>query len=120
MRQLVIFLLLCAMPAAAGEITATVTAYCACQKCCPQWAGGLTASGKLPREGITVAAPRSLKFGTKVQIKGVGERVVQDRLARRYDNRFDVYFDDHQAALRFGKRRLIVTINEGPRTARRS
>ena len=94
----------------AREMTVTVTAYCACQKCCSEKATGITASGKVPREGITVAGPRRIKFGTRVQIEGVGERLVQDRLAKRYDNRFDVYFSDHEEAVRFGKRRLKVKI----------
>jgi len=88
----------------------TVTAYCACVKCCGKWSGGPTASGARPQQGVTAAGPRALKFGTRIHIEGVGVRVVQDRLARKYDARFDVYFSDHQAALRFGKRTLNVTL----------
>jgi len=88
----------------------TVTAYCACEKCCGRWSGGPTASGKMPKPGITVARPRSIPFGTRVLIEGVGERVVQDRLARKYDGRFDLYFSSHKEALRFGKRTLQVRI----------
>jgi 3D (Asp-Asp-Asp) domain-containing protein len=93
-----------------GKFTATVTAYCACVKCCHQWSGGPTASGKSPQQGITVAGPRWLKFGTRIHIEGIGERVVEDRLARKYDGRFDVFFKNHDEALRFGKKRLLVTI----------
>ena len=88
----------------------TVTAYCPCKVCCGQWAGGPTASGKMPVAGITVAGPRSIPFGTRVWIEGVGERVVQDRLARKYDGRFDVFFASHKEALRFGKRSLKVKV----------
>jgi 3D (Asp-Asp-Asp) domain-containing protein len=92
----------------------TVTAYCACEKCCGRWSGGPTASGKMPVAGVTCAGPRSIPFGTRVRIEGVGERVVQDRLAKRFDNRFDVFFgSDEQAhgkALRFGKRTLKVEV----------
>lgn len=88
----------------------TVTAYCPCSKCCGQWAGGPTASGRMPVAGVTVAGPRSIPFGTRVWIDGVGERVVQDRLARKYDSRFDLYFASHADALRFGKRQLKVRI----------
>ena len=96
-----------------GQATAesyTVTAYCPCKVCCGQWAGGPTASGKMPVAGITVAGPRSIPFGTRVWIEGVGERVVQDRLARKYDGRFDVFFASHKEALRFGKRQLKVEV----------
>ena len=88
----------------------TVTAYCACARCCGKWSGGPTASGKMPQAGVTVAGPRSIPFGTRVLIEGVGERVVQDRLARKYDGRFDVFFASHKEALRFGKRTLKVRI----------
>jgi 3D (Asp-Asp-Asp) domain-containing protein len=94
---------------AATNITATVTAYCGCAKCCGK-AGQPTASGKMPVEGVTVAGPRRIPFGTRVYIEGVGERVVQDRLARKYDSRFDVYFQSHQDALEFGKKTLKITI----------
>lgn len=101
------------VPPVFGQATAesyTVTAYCACEKCCGRWSGGPTASGKMPKPGITVAGPRSIPFGTRVWIEGVGERVVQDRLARKYDGRFDLYFSSHKEALRFGKRTLQVRI----------
>jgi len=88
----------------------TVTAYCPCKVCCGKWSGGPTASGKMPKPGITVAGPRSIPFGTRVWIEGVGVRVVQDRLARKYDGRFDLYFSSHADALRFGKRSLKVRV----------
>jgi 3D (Asp-Asp-Asp) domain-containing protein len=64
----------------------------------------------MPRQGVTVAGPRSLPFGTRVRIEGVGERVVQDRLPRRYEGRFDVFFNSHETAREFGKQTLKVTI----------
>ena len=88
----------------------TVTAYCPCKVCCGQWAGGPTASGKMPKACVTCAGPRSIPFGTRVWIEGVGVRVVQDRLARKYDGRFDLYFATHAEALRFGKRSLKVKV----------
>lgn len=91
----------------------TVTAYCHCARCCGR-AAQPTASGKMPRAGVTVAGPRRIPLGTRVRIEGVGERVVQDRLARRYDNRFDVFFASHDEARRFGKRRLRILIHPNP------
>jgi 3D (Asp-Asp-Asp) domain-containing protein len=88
--------------------TAWVTAYCACNLCCGKWSGGPTASGVMPLEGVTLAAPRSIPFGTTVTIEGVGVRVVQDRASRRYDHRFDVYFKSHSDAKKFGKRKVVV------------
>jgi 3D (Asp-Asp-Asp) domain-containing protein len=85
-----------------------VTAYCACKKCCGKTAAGVTASGKKAKEGITVAAPRSMPFGTKLRIQGIGVRVVDDRLAKRYDNRIDLFMTDHNRAKLFGKQILNV------------
>lgn len=88
---------------------AIITAYCACKLCCGPDAVGLTASGVRPVQGVTVAAPRSVPFGTLVNIDGVGLRTVQDRMARRYDGRWDVYFERHEDAKQFGIRKAVVT-----------
>ena len=90
--------------------TLIVTAYCACKLCCGPHAGGLTASGVKPVEGITCAASRSIPFGTRIYIEGVGYRTVQDRLAKRYDNRIDIFFKRHEDALRFGKQNKNIHI----------
>lgn len=99
---------LCSFNVNAEQKVYTVTAYCACKKCCGPYAKGITASGKPAVEGITIAAPRSIPFGTRLKIQGVGVRVVQDRLAKKYDSRIDVFFSDHKRALKFGKKRLTV------------
>lgn len=94
---------------------AIVTAYCACVICCGK-ADGLTASGTIPRVGVTVAAPRSVPFGTMVTIDvpGIGRirRRVEDRTARRYGHRWDVYVHRHTEAKEFGKRNCTITIHE--------
>ena len=84
--------------------------YCACRKCCGKWADGFTASGAKATEGVTCAASRNIPFGTKLNIEGVGVRVVQDRLAPKYDGRIDIFFNSHKDALKFGKKRLKVKI----------
>ena len=88
----------------------TITAYCACRKCCGQSAAGITASGTRPVEGRTVAASRSIPLGTRIYIEGLGWRTVEDRTAKRFDGRVDVYFRSHAEALKFGKRKLQMTI----------
>jgi len=90
--------------------TAVRTAYCACSACCGPRASGLTASGVRPVEGRTVAA-NHLPFGTWVRIQGIGLRRVEDRLAKRYTGRFDVYFKSHAAAKRFGLQVRSVTLD---------
>ena len=44
-------------------------AYCNCAVCCGRWAGGPTASGKMPVQGRTIATG-VLPFGTKLNIGG--------------------------------------------------
>ena len=89
----------------------TVTAYCPCRICCGPGATGVTASGVAPSKGITCAASRSIPFGTVLSIQGVGTRIVQDRLAARYDSRIDVFFSTHADAKRFGIKTLTVKVN---------
>src|SRR5258706_12388663 len=90
------------------QTTYTVTAYCPCSECVGLYSGGPTASGVMPKPGVTIAAPRSIPFGTILEIPGVGRRVVQDRLALRYDNRIDVFVRSHTEAKRFGTKKLSV------------
>lgn len=82
-------------------ITATITAYCVCKLCCGPNAKGITANGQHPIEQKTIAASRSIPFGSKIIFAG-REYTVQDRLARRYDSRFDIYFTKHEDARKFG------------------
>lgn len=104
-----IMLMLTAGASAYGE---TVTAYCACVKCCGKNAKGITAMGTRPVEGRTVAAARSIPLGTRIHIEGIGWRVVEDRTARRFDGRVDVYFESHAEALKFGKQQRTIKINK--------
>lgn len=59
------------------KITVKVTGYCPCSYCCGEWAyknPGITASGTRARTG-TIAAPKSIPFGTKMKIQGYGNQV---------------------------------------------
>lgn len=88
---------------------ATVTAYCPCANCCGQF-GNLTKSGTVPKQGITIAAPRSVPLGTVVYVHGIGPRIVEDRKARRFNNSWDIFFNSHAEARAFGKQQLRVEI----------
>lgn len=78
-----------------------LTAYCACSKCCGQWAdaNATTASGTHAMQGRTVAC-NSLPFGTRIIING-NVYVVEDR-GGMANNVIDVFFNSHQEALNFG------------------
>jgi len=92
-------------------ITATITAYCACKEVCTKGTG-ITANGQKPIQGITIAASRTIPFGSKVivpssillfsPLQGSNNFTVQDRLAKRYDSRFDIYMSSHESARKFG------------------
>lgn len=84
-----------------------LTAYCCCTLCTKGL--GLTAVGRKPIAGITIAAPRSIPLGTKVQV-GTSWYVAEDRLSKRLpQNVWDIFFDQHKDAKRFG-RKVGVTI----------
>lgn len=98
-----------------------ITAYCACEKCCGEWAkkrpNGVVygAAGIELKAGVSCASP--LPFGTVVEVEGLGEYIVHDRtaawVAEKYDNKvIDIYFDNHEAALRFGLQNLNVYLKE--------
>jgi len=99
----------------------TVTAYCSCEKCCGKWSNPedpRTASGAPATEGITVGADWGMiPPGTVIQINGVGIRIVEDKpadwIVDRYDGMvLDLYFDEHDDALAFGKQELDVWVIE--------
>lgn len=86
-----------------------VTGYCACEVCCGKYADGMTASGRPPIQGRTVAA-NFAPFGSILTIDGLKNSfVVEDRMNRKYSQRVDIYFQNHDEALRWGKQKRLVT-----------
>lgn len=61
-------------------------------------------------QGVTVATDKSMPFGTRLYIDGVGERIVQDRGGVIKGKRIDLYFENHQEANNFGRQTRKVTI----------
>jgi hypothetical protein len=97
--------------------TYRVTAYCSCEICCGEWAknrpNGIVygAAGVELIEGVSCASP--LPFGTVIEVEGLGEYTVQDRIAswviEKYgENQIDIYFSDHDSAKAFGVQYLNV------------
>lgn len=82
--------------------TFKLTAYCPCKKCCGKWAGGNTASGTKPTANRTIAVDtKVIPFGTKVIINGV-TYIAEDTGSAVKGNVIDIYFEDHNVALKFG------------------
>ncbi len=83
---------------------AEITAYCNCASCTYPYNDGITASGKFPQSGKTIAMDHNIPMGTKVIIEGFDTIFeVQDRRASIVGDRVDIYKDTHEEALNFGK-----------------
>lgn len=94
-----------------GEFT--LTAYCPGRCCCGKWASGYTATGTLATEGRTIAVdPKVIPYGTRVLLiwpNGTQRSyIVEDCGSGVNGNHIDVFFDDHQAARRFGVQSAMV------------
>lgn len=89
-------------------IRCELTAYCPCAVCCGEWAGGNTASGTVPTAGRTVGVdPDVIPLGATVYIDGRAY-TAEDTGAFK-GNIVDIYMDDHEEALRFGRREATIT-----------
>lgn len=91
--------------------TFEVSYYCGCYYC-TQNGNLMTASGEIAQEGVTIALPSDIPFGSEVHIDNVGDFIVQDRggfIQYTYDEngnkimRVDVYISDHNRALELGR-----------------
>lgn len=60
------------------------------------------------REGI-IACPRSIPFGTLVEVDG-RQYECQDRMNKRFDDRFDIWFKTKAEAFGWGKRKVEIKI----------
>ena len=90
------------------SLVCELTAYCQCEKCCGQWAGGNTASGTVATAGRTVGVdPEVIPLGTTVYIDGQAYRA--EDTGAFTGNIIDIYMDSHEEALRFGRREATVT-----------
>ena len=92
-------------------IEVDVTHYCNCAKCNGKWAGGNTASGKIPAVGM-VAMSSHYPFGTQIMIGGT-MYTVEDRGGTGIENdihRVDIFVPNHEMALRLGRFKTTAQI----------
>lgn len=85
--------------------TVVTSAYCSCEICCGQWAGGPTASGVYPTANHTIAVDANdpiVPIGTEIVMNGTLYKVEDTGNFARYGVDFDIYFDDHDTALAWG------------------
>jgi 3D (Asp-Asp-Asp) domain-containing protein len=107
-------------PGQKKAVTAKVTGYCPCRKCCGKWAQGgrnrRTAGGRSINAPNGAAVPKSVPFGTKIRMPD-GTTLIADDTggAMRQSERegvlhIDRRFSTHREALNCGVRTLAVTI----------
>lgn len=124
--SIVAIVLLVTIPAFAQQefYQVTTTAYCSCQKCCGKApshkAYGVTKSGIRLSDNPFVAAahPELFPQGSIIFIENTGYRLVGDTGAFMHWKGgkwvVDVYMEDHQAALRYGRRVVgVVLVRRG-------
>lgn len=91
------------------EVTATLTAYCPCVKCCGK-SDGITASGTQATAGRTVAVDtRLIPYGTEISIDGK-TYIAEDCGGKVKGYTIDVFFNSHEEALNFGRQTKIIKI----------
>lgn len=96
-----LLVLLLTLPVYAEYRTFELSFYCNCMVCCGRYAGGLTASGTVPKRYRT-AASNTLSLGARVRIEGYGWRTIEDRMSGAYSHRLDVYVPSHKQAKQLG------------------
>ena len=89
-----------------GELK--VAAYCGCQDCNGKFGAGVTWSGQLPAQGVTVAADlTTFRIGDMLRI-GQNMYRVEDKVPSGSSEVLCLYFDDHADAFAFGRQTLPV------------
>ena len=93
-----------------GEVrTMVLTAYTKSDK--GMNSRGVTASGVLVQEGVTIAAPPDVPFGSKIYIPALNRTfTVTDRGGAIREDRLDLFMKSREKAIAFGKQRLEVVI----------
>lgn len=90
--------------------TFSSTAYCSCTKCCGPNAKGITASGTKVKAGRTIAVdPKIIPLGSKVLVNGK-QYIAEDTGSAIKGKIVDIYFDNHNTALDWGRKNVDVQV----------
>jgi 3D (Asp-Asp-Asp) domain-containing protein len=73
---------------------------------------GITASGERTIQGRTLSCPKQYPSGTKMLIEDIGVRVCTDTGSAITGNRLDLYVNNLNDAIHFGRKKLKVEILE--------
>lgn len=95
-------------PAEDLSIEVKATAYCPCEKCCGK-SDGITKSGKSAFENYTIAVdPTIIPLGSWIFIENLGWRYAHDTGGAIRNNKIDVFYTSHKAALSFGVKKMRI------------
>lgn len=94
------------------------TAYCACEKCCGEWAinrkgpvVGSTGMELIPKYSIAVD-PNIIPYGS-ILVDSIGnEYRADDRGGAIKGNHIDIYFSSHEEALNYGRQTIELAIKQ--------
>ncbi|MGG3920502.1 3D domain-containing protein [Geobacillus thermodenitrificans] len=76
----------------------------------------VTASGTIATQGRTIAMDQRFPFGTLVKIEGFNEVFrVEDRGSKIKGNRIDLYFENVEDAVKFGKQKRKIYVIKFPK-----
>ena len=88
----------------------TATAYDPGPRSCGPYANGRTSTGRKAGKGVVAVDPRVIPLGTKLYIEGYGFAVAGDTGSAIKGAKIDLGHDSYAAALRFGRRPVVVHI----------
>jgi 3D (Asp-Asp-Asp) domain-containing protein len=71
---------------------------------------GITSSGRKARKGTIAADLTKYPYGTEMYIPGYGWGEVQDKGSAIKGNHIDIFFEDHDEAIKWGRKKLKVTV----------
>ncbi len=88
----------------------TATAYDPGPRSCGPYANGRTSTGMKAGRGVVAVDPRVIPLGTRLYIEGYGFAVAGDTGRAIKGAKIDLGHDSYSAALRFGRRPVVVHI----------
>ena len=74
------------------------------------WTGNRTAAGTWPSRGTVAVDPRVIPLGTELYIEGYGPAVAADTGGAIQGQKVDLYMDDVNECLQWGRRKVEVKI----------
>lgn len=82
-----------------------ISFYCSCEICNGTWTNQPCANGEPLQDGVTCAVdPNVIPLNSYIEIDGIGVRKAQDTGSYIKGNRIDVFLDDHNKCLEYGRK----------------